>query len=76
MGLSLVETGSPSSPVELASKGCAAPQGAVLHFQDFVERPLRSTPPSRQADKVRGRPTGEQNAGGADCDRRDLDGSH
>jgi hypothetical protein len=41
---------------------------AVLHFEDFMERPLRSTS-QRQTDERRGRLTGETGSGSGGDDR-------
>jgi len=45
--LSDLESGSlpPEPPAVVTAR--SAPKGAVIRFEDFVERPLRSTPPSR-----------------------------
>jgi len=56
--IALFETGSLSVPAKTGQEPAPVPEGAVLRFQDFVERPLRSSSPSRQAEKGRGRPTG------------------
>src|SRR5689334_23797699 len=62
--ITLIETGSPPEPSEGSPAASTPPKGTVLRFQDFVERPLRSSSLSRPADKGRGRPTGEADVGG------------
>jgi len=65
-----LETGS-LSPIDEAGLEASKPApGAILRFEDFVERPLRSIS-QRQADVSRGRLTGETDSvsGGDDGSR-------
>jgi len=57
-----LETGSLSSVDEPGLEASKQAPGAILRFEDFVERPLRSIS-QRQADVSRGRLTGETDGG-------------
>src|SRR5258707_5379501 len=57
-----LETGT-LSPIDAAGlEGSKPAPGAILRFEDFVERPLRSIS-QRQGDVSRGRLTGETDGG-------------
>ena len=59
-----LETGS-LSPIDEAGLEASKPApGAILRFEDFVERPLRSSTLSRVPEGGPGRPKGEENGGG------------
>src|SRR5688572_830875 len=66
--VSTFEIVTPASQKEKPGKPQNAPSGVVFHFEDFVERPLRSTPPSRRA-------TSESDGGDGDPGRGGLDGA-
>src|SRR5258706_7827779 len=68
-------TGIPLKGAEEDSSASQGPQATVSRFQDYVERPLRSTPPTRQEKKGRGRSKREADGSGADPDRGGLDGA-
>jgi len=57
-----IETGSLPLDDETGSEQSKPASGAILRFEDFVERPLRSTS-QRQMDQGRGRLTGETSSG-------------
>src|SRR4029079_10259998 len=73
--LAALETRTPSGPLKPPSERAKPPDGAVLRFEDFVERPLRYSSLSRQDDKDRGRPVGEKSGGGHGDDPGSLDGT-
>ena len=54
---SIAGIGSPSQTGEGAPKGPKPAPAAILRFEDFVERPLRSI--SQRQEQGRGRPDGE-----------------
>src|SRR6185503_11304428 len=64
---------SPPNAALKGSGGDSEGETAVLHFEDFVERPLRSTP-QRQFGRGRGRSYGATDGGGGDSDRSGVAG--
>jgi len=73
-GLLGFETGSPTESDQVGSKQQKPASGAILHFEDFVERPLRSTS-QRQSDSSRGRLAGETGSGGGGDDGSSVPGA-
>ena len=61
-GLLDFESGPLATTGKAVPKGAKPPAGAVLRFEDFVERPLRS-PSQRKAAEGRGRTIGEAGPG-------------
>src|SRR5436190_1464498 len=63
-----LEIVSPATEGKRPAQARNAPEGAVFRFEDFVERPLRSNPPSRRAKS-------EADGGDSDSGRSGLDGA-
>lgn len=61
-GLLDFTTGSPPQSGPIGPEGSKQASEAVLHFEDFMERPLRSTS-QRQTGERHGRLTGETGSG-------------
>src|SRR5436190_12951238 len=73
--LAPLETRTPAGSLKTPPERAKPPEGAVLRFEDFVERPLRYSSLSRQDDKDRGRPAGEKSGGDHGDDLGSLDGT-
>ncbi len=69
-----MEIGSPSEREQTPSVREERAPGAILSFQDFVERPLRSTS-QRHEDESRRRPDGEAVGDGGTGDGSSLAGN-
>jgi len=73
-GLLGFETGSLPLFEQTGSEQSKPASGAILRFEDFVERPLRSTS-QRQTDQSRGRLTGETSSGSSGDDGSSAPGA-
>src|SRR5436190_9253233 len=62
--LAPLETRTPAGSLKTPPERAKPPEGAVLRFEDFVERPLRYSSLSRVPEGGPGRPKGEENGGG------------